>query len=517
MSTAVSILTGLLSGMNGSGATNHLARLLAQKVGHYDPYKDPLFYGDLQRAAQLGEAAKSNFIKQYDSYMRYNIPQGAVGPVRMSDEQKWNQITGTMYSTPMFSVRDTMQQYDPTGDYSWLPNTNVPLSQFKDIMGHNLLTANSDLALQNVKIGVEDAQQKYWNNYATLRNNEAQNEYTKGQYFADNRVDAGQVAKAYGLPWAHIYEGMMLSPTELHDFLNAIGVLDKERDKIGMEAYAAEQLGESRKADASYTNAITNPTVEKLKGEAYEALKHGDLYGAQANQTNQLTMPMIEEIKSRIYENTMHGDLYGAQKNTEFGLLPYKQAEYNSQIGANNALRDNRLANTQMLLSGQNLKDLVPVFQNVDGTIVYKNKAGMFVNEYGLPVTDANGDPMWFDGSGNAVPLQGLQGINLNLPKKAPVVTKQYNAPIGPATPPAVNKQNTLNKYDSPVGPFPPKSSPKYDVNGIINVLLRDSGAKTNLQLVNILKDLPQDKKNAIYNQYGMTVIDLIKVLLERK
>lgn len=548
MGGAASILTGLLSGMNEGGGTHQLARLLAQKVGRYDPYSDPLFFQDLGRAAQLGETGKSHFLKEYSPYLTYKIPEGAMGPVRMTDEQRWNQLTGQQYVNPMTNLRTMMQTNDPLGDYSWLPDVNIDVRNVEPYTGYKAGSLNKE-----------------------LQNWDAKN-------YAETALGNDRQASAN-------YTTAITDPTV---------------QKILQGAFAEQALGNSRQADANFTTAITNPTLNKINQEGYaeqalgnsrqadadltnfeldfnrnstvnlgQVMQLNGVQGWEAFQNTNIPVSMLKDIglepwlldlqrgveDSEIFANTAqgnrdnaHANLYGWEAKVKEGQYPYligqemeqlntqraetgyKQAQTNqitkmlpylmdellaknnktnteanwyaqiaqSQVNANNALAGERVARGSTYGAEDGVNGLSFAYRTPQGQNVYKNKAGLLVDEKGNPVRDAQGNPLMMNSKGEVSAVSGLTGLNFQSNFKA-TPTKQYSSPVGPPTPQGKTQNNG--------------KAVKAQSSDVVNALYQLFGTNNKTQILNYLSYATPDVKKSFQQDWGWTYEEILALL----
>lgn len=528
---------GLLNGFSSMGGMPKLERTIKRALGVYNPYEDELFLKDLQTAGSLGPAAKASFLNQYQPYITYQQP--TQGPIRMTPQQQWEQISNTPYD-PKINVGQLLSSYDPSGNYAPFNNVNFSVTKADDIA---MLGKLSQELAAKIKEGNKfDAEAGYWNQNARLRGNEADYKGAELNYFNKNRVDFGKVASTYGLPNADLYNGLRLSPVETDNMLKALGLLKQDQDLKAAEIKTEGANYDHITAQTGLVNAQTglineqtvteiaerDPKVKLLLSQAEEAKKRGDLVTAQILTENATRQAIVDELKSQIYSNTQQGNQYAANANyintqnqwygpkaqasinadialtndrnattnKTLALIPYQQGVYQSQMNQNNAQATYYNKKDPNAVSGSTGAVSSEKFDQMVLNKIYKGKS-----------TDPNFKNFVMPVRPDGLVVDTTRG---GVPWKHPLTGRYFNANqnkwVDPSSESTVSKPSagsqpaTSAKNAGKAG-----ATPKYPVAQIFSTLKAQAGVKSDQELAHYLVSLDTNKKKAVYDAYGVT------------
>ncbi len=276
-------IQGLIGGFGQSGGLDKLSQWAAMKINPqgYNPFNDPLFLKEMQMASQMGGTAKNNFVDKYDDYTQFQIPEGAAGPVRMSPDQKWQQMTGLGWENPQQQVH------------------------------------MAQMALEQAKAKKELAQAGYWDQYAGLRGAEANQTNSLTPHLIDTEKSR---ASQYG-SHANLYNQQALTESALREprvyAENALGNLR------GAEGMAANNRASLYNEQALTEGALRDPRV------SYELARKA-LLDAQANKENAILPLLLEKYNADINAtNALADQRKGSGSNSEDMFNQYVQYHIN--------------------------------------------------------------------------------------------------------------------------------------------------------------------------------------------
>lgn len=296
------LLQGLIGGYGQTGGLDKLSQWAAMKINPqgYNPFNDPLFLKEMQTASQMGGAAKTDFVNKYDDYMRFQIPQGETGPVRMSPDQKWQQMTGLGWENPQQQIH------------------------------------MAQMALEQAKARNELSQAGYWDQYAGLRGAEAnQTNALIPHLINTEKAQANQYDSR-----ANLYQQQTLTEAALRDprVYSEIMLGDLRAAEGSVATNRADLYGEQALTEAALRDPrvyAENALGDQRTAERIAATSRANLYGEQALSEQALRDPRVNSELAR-------SALLNAQSKTENVILPLLLDKYSSEINATNALADQR-------------------------------------------------------------------------------------------------------------------------------------------------------------------------------
>ncbi len=294
--------SGLINGFGQAGGLDKLSQWAAMKINPrgYNPFTDPLFLKEMQTASQMGGTAKSNFVDKYDNYIKFQLPRGETGAVKMSPDQKWQQMTGLGWENP---------------------EQQIHLAQ---------------MALEEAKAQNELAQAGYWNQYAGLRGAEANQTDSLTPYLIDTeKAQANQ----YG-SHANLYDQQALTESALREpqvnyelARNALlkaqtvaenSILPLLMGKYNAEINATNALADQRKGTGSNSENLFNQYVQYQINDGNPGTENFDSFVPPTDTEGYIVNPFSGE--KWINPSTNQPQLYRTEGQDDSGFNFWKWA-----------------------------------------------------------------------------------------------------------------------------------------------------------------------------------------------